>query len=330
MAVNQTAVRRFGTLGFETIMKTCQKLPLNGCLVKLLTAMKRSYFSRQSSNGFTLIELLVVIAIIAILAGILMPVLAAAKARALQAECINNTKELGMGWQLYANDNQDYMVPNSPYNNNAKTSWCPNGGDPGGQMDWGTGKGNTNVALFDQTILAPYMSGQLDVYRCPADNWPSQNGFRIRDYSMQGQVGNLYCKQTTLNQNPDGIPYIKLTDLHSSPGPSDIIVFLEEHPNSLLNAVPDGYLEVDTSTSDHQFPDVPGSNHHWGAGMSFADGHSEMHNWLTPALKVPVTSCISDPAAPKILSDINAGSAQNYDWYWFTTHCSAVNPNPGH
>jgi prepilin-type N-terminal cleavage/methylation domain-containing protein len=273
-----------------------------------LSATRKKRVFKSIRSAFTLIELLVVIAIIAILAGLLLPALAKAKSKALASKCMANLKQMGIGWQMYANDFNDYMVPNSPLGVPTGQTWSS------GQIeDWGTSDANTNPVPYLTSLMAPFMGNQLGVYKCAADTIPSANGQRLRTYSMSSQVGNVYIAppnaQASLTKayNPGFGVYIKIGDMLSCPGPTETIVFVEENMCSLQ----DGYLQVNDGTPI--FPDVPGSYHDGtGCGVHYADGHAGIHKWVTPILKIPVKAGYRQ-------SSISTG-VNNADWKWWVAH----------
>lgn len=84
--------------------------------VRFKNMFVRDNETQRSASAFTLIELLVVIAIIAILAAVLLPVLQRAQQKSFQTNCMNNSRQIMLGWRMYAEDNSDLLAPNDyPY-----------------------------------------------------------------------------------------------------------------------------------------------------------------------------------------------------------------------
>lgn len=267
--------------------------------------------SRRSSTkrvrAFTLIELLVVIAIIGILAGFLLPVLSNAKGKAFAAQCTNNKSQMMKAWAMYAGDSGDIMVPNSPINYGASVAWVDS---ITGVENWGSFTGNTNYGLLRQALLAPYLSGQIGVYKCPADRLPSANGDRLRSVSMNGQMGAL--GQTTNNPpgslNTPGALYVRTGDLVCPP-PASAIIFVDE----AMATLQDAYLQIDTHGNKRYFPDIPANYHLGGCGLGYADGHAEIHKWQTSSLlEVPYNQSVGYPSYT-----ITGMSPNNVDWQWW-------------
>ena len=258
-------------------------------------------------QAFTLIELLVVIAIIAILAAMLLPALSRAKMAAWGAEDLNNLKQCQVAGTMYKSDNNNYLLPNSPFNG------FPGAGSPGlswvdsknGDEDMNFATGNTNLAFYTSGLLAPYIANQVGVFKCPADRIPSKNGQRVRTYSMNGQMGAVYMKMYAFNDDPPAIQYSKDSDI-THPAPANTFVFCDEN----MYSIQDGFLQIDSHGGG--FPDVPAAYHNNGCGFSFADGHSQIRKWQTTTL---LKATGHNPAV--------VGGKNNVDWIWFTTHAAA-------
>ncbi|MEE2614872.1 MAG: hypothetical protein VYC62_04690, partial [Verrucomicrobiota bacterium] len=203
--------------------------------------------------------------------------------------CMNNLRQMSFSWTMYADDNDDKLVPNAVYSNR-RNSWVQ------GWLNYAQAvPDNTNTVYLMQSHLWPYHKS-LGIWKCPADKSTSRHGGkelpRVRSISMNG-----FLNSPTIHSWQTGFQTMrKLSDAAGKPL-SDLYVVLDQREDRINN----GYFAVDMNGYNPRNPtatrwvDYPASYHNNAGGVTLADGHAVIKKWVDARTSVPIRKGVNIP-----------------------------------
>ncbi len=224
---------------------------------------KNAEFHRTKNNesGFTLIELLVVISIIALLVGILLPALGAARRTAQRSRCLSNVRQIAIASQFYSNDFNDYLPLIPAFNRQGDQLYllesylggdeifiCPSAEatSSGGEI-WSKAVGSAN--FFGNGLYESHFKPSF-----PTEELWGVGVSKYTDYKLNDNIG----ERKPLNTPPDGIVDRPVTQL---PYTTWTVIAID--------------IDWGSTNEDGSIRDGDIARHGDGENLSFLDGHSE-------------------------------------------------------
>jgi|SRR5687767_6909434 len=270
----------------------------------------------NSSAAFVAVEFIAIVAVLVLLAGIILPAMGRFKSASLSARCVNNHKQVVHAWLLYAHDYSgkcanNFTIPDTQNTmiNGTLQSWANN------IMTWEAGGAISDRSVTNEAwargIMHPYTSGDIEIYRCPADRYLSPvqraRGYekRLRTIAMNCLIGRLDTSPTSASGRSwaFGGAYRQWLSVRSIPNPATTFLTLDEHPDS----VNDGLFINDPAAS--LWGDIPGALHDNATTFSFTDGHAELRRWRGTSTRIPVRFMYTTPRP------FDANGRKDFTWY---------------
>lgn len=288
-----------------------------------------------AAKAFTLVELLAIIAVVALLACVVVPALARAKQSPQTALCLSNHKQLILAALMYVEDDGGLWFPNQSSGQTGERDWVTDienftAGNPNNYDLRVLSNPGTN--FFANYIKSPR------IFHCPGDQSRVPEGPRIRSVSANAAVGTVWNGAELSCPLKRGDPvtgqwlsgfltdcnntfrrYAKTSDM-VAPAPAQLFVFLDEHANSINDS--EFEVQVANTNIGADWIDIPASYHNGAVGISFADGHVEMHKWIGTAVpNVPISWTGSGGGGLPVVANLQ----DVQDIRWLQRRTSALN-----
>ena len=295
----------------------------------------RDVAGTKSGGAFTLVEMLAVLGVLAMGTALIAPALAKTRPAAQSIQCLNNLRQLMNAMSMYTQEHTGLFPPNPDDGNSTPGhNWVS------GQAGMGGGQEFNPDVLANPTYsrFATFLGSNVSVFACSADTRlgvyqgtdPLRFGKIIRaarSVSLNGAVGNVCANFASFCSGHSGIPnrpvvgswlsgnhscsannwrtYGKASDI-VNPSPSNLFIMMEEDPRSIN----DGFFSFSAGVS--KWVDYPSALHNSAGVVAFADGHSELHQWVEST-----TRLTGPPATQPVASD-------DRDWLWLKARTTAL------